>query len=100
LESIWDMPVIQGLVRQFPSAVECRVGDGRASSWRAVICDPQDSLVDARIESTLTGKEVAWLPVSIHKIASHPSGIIWAGTGHPASHLYLFTMEGESSGPS
>jgi WD40 repeat protein len=97
LNRIWDLTVIKDLVGSAPPIVDAPSRGDWADSWRVAHCDPQESLVDTKIESKLTGKTVAWLPVSIHTIATHPNGFVWAGAGHPASHLYLFTIEGGES---
>ena len=43
------------------------------------------------IESTATGVAVAWLPMAVARITTHPSGRAWAGV--LGEHLTLFTLE-------
>ncbi len=44
------------------------------------------------IERVEDGKPVAWFPIALAHIVTHPSGPTWAGAA--ANHLYLITFEG------
>jgi len=44
------------------------------------------------IEEAATGRPVAWFPYALKHIATHPSGLLWAGAA--GSHLYLLRLEG------
>src|SRR5262249_47742774 len=44
------------------------------------------------IESASTMQTVAWFPFTLDRLATHPSGRIWAGS--VGSYLCLFTLEG------
>jgi WD40 repeat protein len=40
------------------------------------------------------GKPTTWFPAALFRIATHPSGRIWAGS--VSNHVYLFQLEGHS----
>jgi hypothetical protein len=44
------------------------------------------------IESTATGEAIAWFPIALESITTHPSGRTWAGSD--GNYLCLFTLEG------
>ncbi len=45
------------------------------------------------IEDATTGRELAWLPVSLFEVAQHPGGRLWAGSAR-TNHLFIFELEG------
>jgi WD40 repeat protein len=57
--------------------------------WRAVVRPLETVIVSA-----LTGEPVAWFPRALRRIATHPSGRIWAGPA--TNYLCLFTLEGRA----
>jgi WD40 repeat protein len=46
------------------------------------------------IEPATTGEAVAWWPIGLRSITTHPSGRIW--TGAADHYLCLFTLEGDA----
>jgi WD40 repeat protein len=56
--------------------------------WRAV-----NRGNETVIEPAAGGEPVAWFPVALLHISTHPSGRIWAGS--VANHLYIIQLEGE-----
>jgi hypothetical protein len=51
---------------------------------------------DLVIQSAVTRREVAWIPVDPTLLVERPAGCTWAGVS--GSHLFLFTLEGVESG--
>jgi hypothetical protein len=47
------------------------------------------------IERVSGGENVGWFPDLLERIATHPSGRVWAGTAEAANHLYMIKLEGE-----
>lgn len=47
------------------------------------------------IEAAVTGREIAWVPVRLRDVVTHPSGRIWAGAGYESSYLAIIKLEGE-----
>jgi WD40 repeat protein len=58
-----------------------------AFPWRA-LCTVHETV----IESSAGSEPVAWFPVPLGHIATHPSGRVWAGS--VGNHLYLISLEG------
>jgi hypothetical protein len=56
------------------------------------------SQLETVIESTASGKAVAWFPLALRSLAAHPSGRAWAGAS--ATEVCLFTLEGAGESPS
>jgi WD40 repeat protein len=54
--------------------------------WRAL-----SRGLETVMESTETGEPVAWFPVPLSSIATHPSGRAWAGAN--ANHVYILKLE-------
>jgi hypothetical protein len=48
-------------------------------------------LWETAIERASDGQYVAWFPVALRDIATHPSGRVWAGA--VGNHLYLIRLE-------
>ena len=53
---------------------------------------PQE--LETVIASALTKQAIAWFPVKVEEIMTHPAGLSWAMTEEGRTHLYLFTLEG------
>jgi hypothetical protein len=41
------------------------------------------------------GREVAWFPLPLEEIATHPSGHTWAGSGFDGVYVAIITLEGD-----
>jgi WD40 repeat protein len=48
---------------------------------------------ETRIEPSRGGPAAAWLAGTLHRLATHPSGRVWAATR--ANHVEVFALEGE-----
>ncbi len=57
------------------------------AGWRALALESETA-----VEPTAGGGPVAWFPVRLENITTHPSGRSWAGAN--ANHVYLITLEG------
>jgi WD40 repeat protein len=55
--------------------------------WRAFVREQE-----VVIESSESGKEIAWLPTAMGGLTTHPAGYTWAGAVR--NQLFLFTLEG------
>jgi WD40 repeat protein len=78
-----------------PAAIAA--GAGRFP-WRAMVRGPETAIEDAA-----SGRKVAWLPMPLEKVVTHPGGRTWAGFystywgNYYSTHLVLFTLEGAES---
>jgi WD40 repeat protein/ribosomal protein L37AE/L43A len=72
IEGVGDIVAIAGGPTQFP--------------WRAI-----SRGLETVLETPITGEPVAWFPIVLHEIVSHPSGRTWAGK--VVNYVCLFTLE-------
>jgi WD40 repeat protein len=59
----------------------------KAFPWRALKRD-----LETVVEESATGKPIAWFPIALDHITTHPTGRCWAGTS--GNHVYLLQLEG------
>ncbi len=49
------------------------------------------------VEDVVTGRKIAWLPVALEQMTTHPSGHLWAGAS--ANYLALFRLDFTAARP-
>jgi WD40 repeat protein len=85
---VWDAQTGDCLeVRSGSSGVEAIAAESRSYPYRTRNYD-----LETVIETASNGDPIAWFPVDLLHIATHPSGRDWAGV--VASHLYIIQLEG------
>jgi WD40 repeat protein len=63
------------------------IAAGHGFPWRAM-----NRGLETVVEESATGKPIAWFPVALDMITTHPSGRCWAGAS--GNHVYLLQFEG------
>ena len=69
--------------------VQAVASGSKQSRFRAL-----NGKLDMMIESASRSKPVAWFPVALDNMVTHPTGIAWAGARIGQSHLYVVQIEG------
>ena len=85
---VWDVRN-SGCLEVIEGSGDVQVIAAGASKFplRAIAC-----VHETIIERTEDGKPVAWFPIALKHIVTHPAGRTWAGA--VANHLYIISFEG------
>jgi len=86
---VWDAETFEGVeIIEGRGDVVAVAGGAERYPFRALTRSAETAIEDAA-----TGREIAWSPVSLRRVVTHPSGRIWAGAS--GSYLAIIKLEGE-----
>jgi WD40 repeat protein len=86
----WDLTTDEcvHLIQGWGDVAAIAAGAPRGMPWRAI-----RQMKETVIQPAGGGDPVAWFPVALEELATHPSGRAWAGSR--GIHLYIISLEGE-----
>ncbi|HUS79631.1 MAG TPA: hypothetical protein VM283_00100, partial [Armatimonadota bacterium] len=86
---VWDAETFECVeVVEGWGDVEAVAGGAERYPFRALTRGAETAIEDAA-----TGREIAWFPISLSHVVTHPSGRIWAGAS--SSYLAIIKLEGK-----
>ena len=71
-------------------------GRGGLLQYQLVVPPGAETVLETVIERASDGQAIAWFPVALEHIATHPSGRVWAGSA--GNRLYLIRLDGPEKG--